>query len=667
MILVGRKASFNETGLSEARSALLRGSRLMRAHLPALLRFLKLEIRYGVQLAVRASKPFAPFLPALMGLCLSGLAIAALIQDYTTRLSDAEMLARAFAKSGAAMLEASDRPLAQSLRDSVAATPWPGTIAAVFDAQGRLLPPASAPLDAEMRETMPTGLATEYTALSDRGRLLIARATIAREGGSFVLAVPADSILLPWRQGLLGGLILVLAPLALGFWVTRVLTSLRRRTLNSEETAKRLQSRLNFAENRAGCGDWRWDLLHDSFTWSHSFAALLGERTGDVRRPSASVEAQIHAADRAAFRALSTNADLAQSEVATTLRFLHAEGRYVWLRLAGMVEAEDGRVVALSGVAVDITTMKRQEEALREAESAQAHSLTELEDSRAKLAEQTRYLILLAERYAVEKRRAEEASRAKSEFLANMSHELRTPLNAILGFSEIMKAQMFGRLGDRRYLGYAEDIHQAGSELVSLINDILDMSQIDSGARALEPEPIDLQQMVEETLRLLSGRRTEAKVDVEVALENMPPTLADRRAMKQILLNVISNAIKFTPEGGAVQITGSAGPKGVNLSIADTGIGIADEDLPRIGKPFVQIENQYTKRYKGSGLGLALAKSLIELHGGTLAVASQLGHGTTVTLNFPRWSRDGAPAIPLRRKSEAVAAQPADQGKVNHG
>jgi two-component system cell cycle sensor histidine kinase PleC len=241
----------------------------------------------------------------------------------------------------------------------------------------------------------------------------------------------------------------------------------------------------------------------------------------------------------------------------------------------------------------------------------------------------------LAENYEQEKIRAEEANRSKSEFLANMSHELRTPLNAINGFSEIMSGEMFGPLGHERYKDYVQDILSSGQHLLSLINDILDMSKIEAGKMQLQPEPVDPAQLLEQCVRIMRARAEEKDIDLTVEGEALPSIEADPRAIKQVLLNLMSNAVKFTPEGGKVAVRTFDAADGVVIQVADTGIGIAEDDLQRVGRPFEQIENQHSKVHQGSGLGLALSKSLVEMHGGTLRIDSVLGKGTTVSFTLP--------------------------------
>jgi two-component system, cell cycle sensor histidine kinase PleC len=300
-----------------------------------------------------------------------------------------------------------------------------------------------------------------------------------------------------------------------------------------------------------------------------------------------------------------------------------------WLQISERRTAEGGLVMT----AADITGVKRQEEARRLNEEALQNAVARLEESRRELSD-------LAQKYQAEKFRAEGANSAKSEFLANMSHELRTPLNAINGFSEMMVTEMFGPLGDRRYKEYAGDILTSGQHLLALINDILDMSKIEAGKMTLHLETVDVAELVEEAVRLMRNRAETAGLTVGVAIPDDLPTLeADFRGLKQILLNLLSNAIKFTPQGGRVTVKakltqGASGP-GVRISVSDTGIGIAPEDMGRLAKPFEQIETQHSKTQQGTGLGLALTKSLVELHEGVLSIESEPGVGTTVSFVLP--------------------------------
>jgi signal transduction histidine kinase len=232
---------------------------------------------------------------------------------------------------------------------------------------------------------------------------------------------------------------------------------------------------------------------------------------------------------------------------------------------------------------------------------------------------------------------AEAASRAKSSFLATMSHELRTPLNAILGFSEIMVTETFGPLGSPNYRDYTRDIYDSGMHLLNVINDVLDLSKVEAGRLDLNRSDIDVDDTVEAALRFLRERSKKAGLTVTAEIEpGLPPLFADERVLRQCILNLVSNAIKFTPAGGSVAVTARSEPGGwTTLSVADNGIGIAEADIPRVLTPFSQADNAYVRKQEGTGLGLPLVKSFTELHGGTFSITSALGVGTTVSVRFP--------------------------------
>ncbi len=235
------------------------------------------------------------------------------------------------------------------------------------------------------------------------------------------------------------------------------------------------------------------------------------------------------------------------------------------------------------------------------------------------------------------KEQADFANRSKSEFLANMSHELRTPLNAIIGFSEIIKNLMLGPEGTAQYVEYAKDIYDSGELLLSLINDILDMSKIEAGKRALSETTFDVERVIQACVRLVAGRAKAGRLRLIVHVpKDMPPVRAEERALKQVLTNLMTNAIKFTPEEGAVKISAAIDNFGhLCIAIADTGIGIAAEDIPMALAPFGQIESALSRSTQGTGLGLPLTKALVELHGGELQIESAVGKGTTVTIVLP--------------------------------
>jgi two-component system cell cycle sensor histidine kinase PleC len=240
-----------------------------------------------------------------------------------------------------------------------------------------------------------------------------------------------------------------------------------------------------------------------------------------------------------------------------------------------------------------------------------------------------------------------------------MSHELRTPLNAIIGFSEIMGSGMFGTLGSEKYQEYCHDILTSGHYLLDVINDILDMSKIEAGRMKLDMEPLDLSKTLAESLRVVSGRADDKSLTLDADIDNLIPVVADRRAIKQIIVNLLSNAVKFTPDGGRVTVRSRVLDDSIMLMIADTGIGIAPQSLRRLGRPFEQVESQLTKTYHGSGLGLAIARSLTNLHGGSMRLRSKLGVGTVVCVTMPRDSR---------RPDAMISAPPiAFSGKIDAG
>ncbi|MGE5203274.1 MAG: PAS-domain containing protein, partial [Acidobacteriota bacterium] len=245
---------------------------------------------------------------------------------------------------------------------------------------------------------------------------------------------------------------------------------------------------------------------------------------------------------------------------------------------------------------------------------------------------------------------AELASRSKTEFLANMSHELRTPLNAIIGFSDVLAGEIFGALGDSRYQDYARDIHESGFHLLNLINDVLDVSKIEFGKVELQEEEIEISSVVDSCVRLMRERAHVAEVRLEADLAtDLPALRADRRRLKQILINLLSNAVKFTPAGGRVTISASEENGWLRLSVSDTGIGIAPQDLETALRPFGQIDSRLARKYQGTGLGLPLTKAMAELHGGRLELQSAPGKGTTAVVLLPpqrvlRRTRAAAPA-----------------------
>ena len=251
---------------------------------------------------------------------------------------------------------------------------------------------------------------------------------------------------------------------------------------------------------------------------------------------------------------------------------------------------------------------------------------------------------------------AESASRAKTQFLANMSHELRTPLNAVIGFSEILNRELFGALGEARYRDYARLIHESGEHLLNVVNDILDMSKIEAGKFKIVKEPFDVAPLVKSCCDLMrhsaEQRFLSLIMDVSPGIPEFP---ADKRACKQMLINLISNAIKFTDPGGWVRVSARRVDGNVEFIVADNGIGIAEADLPKLGNPFVQANNSYDRSYDGAGLGLSVVKGLAKLHGGRLELKSSRGEGTIATIVLPLEGAGESERTPLEPQTASAA------------
>jgi cell cycle sensor histidine kinase DivJ len=242
----------------------------------------------------------------------------------------------------------------------------------------------------------------------------------------------------------------------------------------------------------------------------------------------------------------------------------------------------------------------------------------------------------LREDFAAAREAATSAEVAKGRFLAVVSHELRTPLNAIIGFSDMLLHEMFGTFKDPRQKEYVGLVRDSGQHLLAVVTSILDVSRIESGAYATEPEPFRFREAVEMCQSMMRLHAEAKNIDLQAQIAPDAGEInADRRAVQQILINLVSNAIKFTPDGGDVVIGAKRIGSRLHFWVRDTGIGIAEEDFANLGKPFMQIQNDYTRRFEGTGLGLSLVKGLVALHEGTMSVESMPGEGTTVTISFP--------------------------------
>jgi two-component system, cell cycle sensor histidine kinase DivJ len=352
---------------------------------------------------------------------------------------------------------------------------------------------------------------------------------------------------------------------------------------------------------------------------------------------------RVHVADRPAYlTALADACDDSQS-VEFRVQRKRAEpgpngaGRFIWIEmrcrpldraLGEALQAGEREVVA---VMRDVSGRKAQEQAL--------------EDARLE---------------------AEHANIAKSRFLATMSHELRTPLNAIIGFSEMLVNETEMRLDATRRREYASLINESGSHLLAVVNGILDMTKLDTGEFEIRPEPFRLAGVIGGCCDLLALKAREAGLELmhEVPAD-LPEIVADKRALKQILINLLSNAIKFTDRGGRVKVTAAVEGAAIAIAVEDNGIGIGEEDMPRIGKPFYQARGSYDRRHDGTGLGLSIVKGLVALHGGEVVIRSRVGDGTRITVRLPldcEQARPQATMMPKTVNMKATARAPAESG-----
>ena len=282
----------------------------------------------------------------------------------------------------------------------------------------------------------------------------------------------------------------------------------------------------------------------------------------------------------------------------------------------------------------DVSERKASEKALHESHETLERRVLERTQTltgEIKQREQTEKALIAA------KKEAEIANWAKSQFLANMSHELRTPLNCVIGFSDMLKEQYFGPIGDERYIEYASDISMSGNHLLSVIGDILDVSKIELGEFELEEEAFDVVNVMNACVTMIAERAKSGEITVRVeAPDDLPAFYGDQRRIKQTLLNLVSNAVKFTKPGGQILIECQIIDKDdIRFSVVDTGIGISASDIERVLKPFTQVADSHTRSYEGTGLGLSIAKSLTELHNGTLEIESVVDVGTRIILTFP--------------------------------
>ncbi|MPZ11565.1 MAG: PAS domain-containing protein [Kiloniellaceae bacterium] len=369
----------------------------------------------------------------------------------------------------------------------------------------------------------------------------------------------------------------------------------------AEAAAERSRSRLVQAQRIARVGSWENDLSSGASIWSDEQFHILGYRPGEVEARTDAFLARVHPDDvdivLAALRAAEHDDSFAVEH-----RIVHPDGTVLYVsQVAEVVRDEAGRALRMIGTCQDVTEDKAAEQALMQAKQA-----------------------------------AETANRAKSSFLATMSHELRTPLNAVIGFAQLLEQDRFGPVGYEKYKEYVGHIRESGEHLLAVINDILDLSRVEAGQAALNDSDVDLADLVRRTTGLMEAKLRSGHLQLVLRLpEGLPLLRADERAIKQVLLNLLANAVKFTEPGGEITVEVKLDEDVLDLAVGDTGIGIAPADQDRIFEPFVQVESELNRRFEGTGLGLPLVRSLIELHGGAISLESSPDRGTRVSVRFP--------------------------------
>jgi two-component system cell cycle sensor histidine kinase PleC len=303
-----------------------------------------------------------------------------------------------------------------------------------------------------------------------------------------------------------------------------------------------------------------------------------------------------------------------------------------WFQLIESRTRDGGTATVLT----DVTALKESEIELRQRGKTLERTVHELEMVQVKTEEQATMLASMAEELDGSRREAERISAYKTSFLRSITHELRTPLNAIIGFSELIQTEAMGKVGNPKYIEYADLVRSSGMHLLSLINQMLDLSRIEAGKMELDLEQHDLNDIVRYCIAMLGENAARGKVAIEHDLSRgRLPVNVDLLAARQVVLNLLGNAIKFTEPGGRVSVAVRQEPGLARVTIADTGVGISEDDLPRLMQPFAQAGDILTRRVQGSGLGLAIAKALVELHGGQIEIASEIHVGTQVDVTLP--------------------------------
>ncbi|MGA9824760.1 MAG: ATP-binding protein, partial [Methylocystis sp.] len=369
-----------------------------------------------------------------------------------------------------------------------------------------------------------------------------------------------------------------------------------------------------------------WDASNRLVTCNSKFLELNG-LSSDVATPNASYRNVMNFATAPLVEIEQERNELTAAN-SRTLEVRLIDGR--WLQINERRTRDGGYV----SVGADITTLKRHEEHLLLSERRLTAHVAELKRSRQALETQAQQLATLAEQYHFQKSQAEAAYIAKSDFLANMSHELRTPLNAIMGFSDVMRQQLFGELGSSKYLDYCQDIHRSGAYLNAILTDILEMSLLEAGGRRLVEREVDISTAVHEAMEQWRWRASEKEIELRPEIDAGLVCAGDHTAIVKVLGNLLSNSVKFTPPRGKVRVRALKLNRSILVYVQDNGRGVEREALKRLGAPFEQSCAVIEDGMKGSGLGLAIARALIDLHRGSLRLRSRIGVGTVALVRL---------------------------------